>query len=124
MWCPCLAHARNRRRLEHLQRTGQPDPDRNGLCGPDGWLYACLEAACDVGWILQVGFRFPVLLLHGLLFSLYPCNSSLRFILGDYPYSPPCSAYSLADRFYLSRSKREVTLERGTTFAEAGVAIV
>ncbi|KAJ2927822.1 hypothetical protein H1R20_g1017, partial [Candolleomyces eurysporus] len=56
-WCPCLAHARNKRRLDHLQRTGQPDPDRDGLCGPDGWLYACLEAACDVGWILQIQTR-------------------------------------------------------------------
>jgi len=56
-WCPCLAHARNRRRLAHLQTTGRPDPDRDGLCGPDGWLYGFVEVACDMGWILQIGTR-------------------------------------------------------------------
>ncbi|EAU82268.2 hypothetical protein CC1G_08880 [Coprinopsis cinerea okayama7 len=59
-WCPCLAHARNRRRLHHLETTGQPDPDRDGLCGPDGWLYTCLEVACDMGWILQIGTRAAI----------------------------------------------------------------
>ncbi|KDR71148.1 hypothetical protein GALMADRAFT_159641 [Galerina marginata CBS 339.88] len=57
-WCPCLAHGKNRRRLEYLNVNGVPDPDRNRVvAGGDSLLYACLEVACDVGWILQISTR-------------------------------------------------------------------
>jgi hypothetical protein len=53
-WCPCLAHAQNRRRLDYLNTNGVPDPDRNRITGGDSVLYAVIEVACDMGWILQV----------------------------------------------------------------------
>ncbi|KAF8801119.1 PLAC8-domain-containing protein [Phlegmacium glaucopus] len=56
-WCPCLAHAQNRRRLEHLNTQGIPDPQREDIVVGDGLLYAVVELACDMGWILQIGTR-------------------------------------------------------------------
>lgn len=53
-WCPCLAHAQNRRRLDYLNINGVPDPNRNQITDKDSLLYAILEVACDMGWILQV----------------------------------------------------------------------
>jgi hypothetical protein len=53
-WCPCLAHAQNRRRLDYLNTNGVPDPDRNRTTGGGSGLYAVLEVACGMGWILQV----------------------------------------------------------------------
>ncbi|KIM42593.1 hypothetical protein M413DRAFT_444299 [Hebeloma cylindrosporum] len=55
--CPCLAHAQNRRRLDYLNTNGVPDPDRHRVTGQDSLLYALVEVACDMGWILQIGTR-------------------------------------------------------------------
>ncbi|KIJ93211.1 hypothetical protein K443DRAFT_112381 [Laccaria amethystina LaAM-08-1] len=56
-WCPCLAHARNKRRLDHLEAHGTPDPERGVRCSSDGWIYACIEFSCNMGWALQVATR-------------------------------------------------------------------
>jgi hypothetical protein len=57
-WCPCLLHARNRRRLDHLNTQGLPDPHRDQFVVKDSWVYALIEVACDAGWILQVKIYF------------------------------------------------------------------
>ncbi|KAF9560042.1 PLAC8-domain-containing protein [Agrocybe pediades] len=56
-WCPCLAHGRNRRRLDYLNQNGVPDPNRESVAGEDSVIYAIIEVACDMGWILQIGTR-------------------------------------------------------------------
>ncbi|PPQ85919.1 hypothetical protein CVT25_014796 [Psilocybe cyanescens] len=57
-WCPCLAHGQNRRRLQYLNVNGVPDPDRRRIIAEgDSILYACIEVACDMGWILQIETR-------------------------------------------------------------------
>ncbi|CAA7268707.1 unnamed protein product [Cyclocybe aegerita] len=56
-WCPCLAHAQNRRRLDHLNATGMPDPNRDRIVAGDSLVYAIIEVACDMGWILQIATR-------------------------------------------------------------------
>ncbi|KAF8148849.1 PLAC8 family-domain-containing protein [Crassisporium funariophilum] len=56
-WCPCLAHAKNRRRLDHLNTHGIPDPNRNTVIGGDSLIFAIAEVACDMGWILQIATR-------------------------------------------------------------------
>ncbi|PPQ66821.1 hypothetical protein CVT24_008680 [Panaeolus cyanescens] len=57
-WCPCLAHAKNRRRLDHLNRHNAPDPRRNRILpSEEGMMYLFLEVACDMGWILQIATR-------------------------------------------------------------------
>ena len=53
-WCPCFAHAQNRRRLDYLNTHGVPDPDRNQHTGGEALLYGIVEVACELGWILQV----------------------------------------------------------------------
>ncbi|KAF8638769.1 hypothetical protein AX17_001965 [Amanita inopinata Kibby_2008] len=60
MWCPCIIHAQNRRRLDHLNNQGIPDPDRNEICTSDGWTYFCVQALCDVGWVMQIGTRAAI----------------------------------------------------------------
>ncbi|KAF8972043.1 PLAC8 family-domain-containing protein [Flammula alnicola] len=57
LWCPCFAHGQNRRRLEHLNQNGVPDPERHNVIVGDGLVYACIEVACDMGWILQIETR-------------------------------------------------------------------
>ncbi|KIM42590.1 hypothetical protein M413DRAFT_444295 [Hebeloma cylindrosporum] len=56
-WCPALAHAQNRRRVNYLNAHGVPDPERDRICGIESLPYALLEACCHMGWILQVGTR-------------------------------------------------------------------
>ncbi|KAF9037077.1 PLAC8 family-domain-containing protein [Panaeolus papilionaceus] len=57
-WCPCLAHAKNRRRLDHLNRHGVPDPNRREIvASEDSVVYLLLEVACDMGWIMQIATR-------------------------------------------------------------------
>ncbi|TFK17997.1 PLAC8-domain-containing protein [Coprinopsis marcescibilis] len=56
-WCPCLAYSRNKRRFEHLETHGIPDPERDAVCGGDGWVYSLVEFACDLGWVLQMQTR-------------------------------------------------------------------
>ena len=53
-WCPCLAHAQNRRRVDHLNTQGYPDPRRNDIVAGDSVLYAVLDVMWDMGWVLQV----------------------------------------------------------------------
>ncbi|KAF8996340.1 PLAC8 family-domain-containing protein [Cyathus striatus] len=56
-WCPCLLHARNKRRLEHLNTQGTPHPNRHDVCNGDSCVYGLIEVAFDMGWILQIGTR-------------------------------------------------------------------
>ncbi|KAF9037082.1 PLAC8 family-domain-containing protein [Panaeolus papilionaceus] len=57
-WCPCLAHAKNRRRLDYLNRHGAPDPQRHRILGSEeGVAYLFLDCMCNMGFILQVATR-------------------------------------------------------------------
>ncbi|KIM42594.1 hypothetical protein M413DRAFT_444301 [Hebeloma cylindrosporum] len=64
--CPCLAHGRNRRRLNHLNMHGVPDPDRRRVTAGDSIVYAALEAACNMGWLLQIATRRDIRQRYGI----------------------------------------------------------
>ncbi|PFH45932.1 hypothetical protein AMATHDRAFT_92395, partial [Amanita thiersii Skay4041] len=57
MYCPCIVHAQNKRRLQHLNEHGTPHPERGDICSSDSWTYFCIEALCDASWILQIATR-------------------------------------------------------------------
>ncbi|KAJ3493707.1 hypothetical protein NLJ89_g10958 [Agrocybe chaxingu] len=59
-WCPCLAHAQNRRRLDHLNATGLPDPHRDDLMAEDSLLDVLVETMFAMGWVLQIVTRHNV----------------------------------------------------------------
>ncbi|KAJ3503283.1 hypothetical protein NLJ89_g8501 [Agrocybe chaxingu] len=56
-WCPCLAHAHNRRRLLYLNAHGVPHPNREQVVEGDSVIYAAFEAFFGAGWLLQVFTR-------------------------------------------------------------------
>lgn len=52
---PCLVYGQVKQRIDHLQKTGRPDPEYGGCgCGWPCCAYFSLSAACGLGWILQV----------------------------------------------------------------------
>jgi len=55
--CPCLAHGRNRRRLDHLEAHGVPDPYRQSVSAGDSIVYAVLNMTYNLGWLLQISTR-------------------------------------------------------------------
>ena len=53
-WCPCLLYSRNRRRLDHLNIQGYPDPRRDeNVISADSWLYAAVKVVCPKGLALS-----------------------------------------------------------------------
>ncbi|KAF9480727.1 PLAC8-domain-containing protein [Pholiota conissans] len=56
-WCPCIIHSQTRRRLDHLNRNGVPDPNPDKKINGDSVVYALIEAAFDMGWVLQIATR-------------------------------------------------------------------
>ena len=63
----CLAHAQNRRRINHLNTQGYPDPRRDDIVIRDSVLDVVLDVMWGMGWILQ---------LRGISLSLCNCISS------------------------------------------------
>ena len=60
-FCPCVIQAQNERRLEYLARHGTPDPQRRTFCVGETLTYGVIDLITNVGWALQVRFRFPPL---------------------------------------------------------------
>jgi hypothetical protein len=49
-WCPCITYGRNKRRYDHLNTRGSPDPERGG---------GCCNADCVIHGIFTfVGYSF------------------------------------------------------------------
>lgn len=60
-FCPCIIYQQVKQRFDHLQRSGQPDPQHGGSgCGGDCFLYGALTAACGLGWVFQIGTRSAI----------------------------------------------------------------
>ena len=59
-WCPCIVHAKNQRRLEHLNTRGYPDPRRHDSLVAGNLLYGVVDGLCHLGWILQVRISIQV----------------------------------------------------------------
>ena len=57
---PCITYGRVKRRYEHLNNKGYPDPDQGGIVSSDCLIHACLTS-CGVGWILQVNAALSLL---------------------------------------------------------------
>ena len=60
-FCPCVIQAQNERRLEYLARHGTPDPQRRTFCVGETLTYGVIDLITNVGWALQVRFRFSPL---------------------------------------------------------------
>lgn len=57
--CPCVVYAQNKRRYEHLNAQGTPDPEHGGgCCSGDCCLHAVITGLFGAGWILQVKMTF------------------------------------------------------------------
>ncbi|KAF8166829.1 PLAC8 family-domain-containing protein, partial [Pholiota molesta] len=56
-WCPCIIHSQTRRRLDHLNRNGVPDPSPDKMFTGDSAVYACVQTVFDMGWVLQIATR-------------------------------------------------------------------
>ncbi|TFK62804.1 PLAC8-domain-containing protein [Pluteus cervinus] len=54
--CPCIIYAKNKHRLEYLERQGEPDPDNGGCCSGDCWIHCAVSVLC-LGSLLQLGPR-------------------------------------------------------------------
>jgi hypothetical protein len=49
-WCPCITYGKNKRRYDHLNTQGSPDPERGG---------GCCNADCIIhGLLTSVGYSF------------------------------------------------------------------
>jgi len=56
-WCfPCVVFGQVKKRYEHLNSKGFPDPNHGGCCSCDCMLHACL-LGCGFGWVMQMGVR-------------------------------------------------------------------
>ncbi|KAF8811653.1 PLAC8-domain-containing protein [Phlegmacium glaucopus] len=59
-WCfPCITYGQVKRRYEHLNSKGYPDPDNGGCCSSDCLIHGCLTS-CGFGWVLQMGTRSSI----------------------------------------------------------------
>ncbi|KAF8068036.1 PLAC8 family-domain-containing protein [Lyophyllum atratum] len=57
-WCfPCVVYGQNKKRLEHLQSNGTPDPEQGGCMSSDCFLHGCITTFCGCGFLLQMGTR-------------------------------------------------------------------
>ncbi|KAF5383065.1 hypothetical protein D9615_004825 [Tricholomella constricta] len=59
-FCPCVVYSRNRRRLEHLEGKGTPDPEQGGCFSGACWVHCC------AGWTLQIESRAKVRSRYGI----------------------------------------------------------
>ncbi|PPR05319.1 hypothetical protein CVT26_011577, partial [Gymnopilus dilepis] len=51
--CPCITYSNVKRRYEHLNDKGYPDPEHGGsCCNSDCMIHGCL-IYCGLGWIMQ-----------------------------------------------------------------------
>nr|ATV82107.1 PLAC8 domain protein [Strobilurus tenacellus] len=56
-WFPCISYGKNKRRVDHLNSKGYPDPEHGGCCNSDCMVHGCLTGCLGLGWILQIGVR-------------------------------------------------------------------
>lgn len=77
--CPCITYGRNKRRYEHLNSKGTPDPEQGGLISSDCLLHGCISVI-GFGWVMEVG-----LVINTFPPSMYNFVCSLCFVeaLGD-----------------------------------------
>lgn len=55
--CPCVVYGQNKKRLEHLNNQGTPDPEHGGCFSGDCCIFTAL-AYCSLNWIVQVCFVY------------------------------------------------------------------
>lgn len=54
-FCPCFVYGQVKQRIDHLQKTGSPDPEYGGSgCGGSCCAYGTVAAVVGLGWIFQV----------------------------------------------------------------------
>ncbi|KAF8960423.1 PLAC8 family-domain-containing protein [Flammula alnicola] len=53
---PCVTYGQVKRRYEHLNQKGYPDPEHGGFCTSDCMINGCL-ALCGCGFIMQMTTR-------------------------------------------------------------------
>ena len=77
--CPCITYGRNKRRYEHLNSRGTPDPEHGGLISSDCLLHGCISVV-GFGWVMEVGLginSFPQSMNN------FVCSSCFVEVLGD-----------------------------------------
>ncbi|KAJ7465700.1 PLAC8-domain-containing protein, partial [Mycena latifolia] len=53
IFCPCVIHGQNTKRLRHLAEHGSPDPEGDGLSSGPCWSHCLLTSFLGAGFILQ-----------------------------------------------------------------------
>lgn len=57
-WCfPSITYGSNKRRLEHLQIKGVPDPEQGGVFSSDCAMHCCIMFCFGAGWVLSMASR-------------------------------------------------------------------
>ncbi|KAF8891484.1 PLAC8 family-domain-containing protein [Gymnopilus junonius] len=55
--CPCITYSHVKRRYEHLNDKGYPDPEHGGgICNSDCFVHGCLTYF-GFGWVMQMSNR-------------------------------------------------------------------
>ncbi|KAF8885345.1 PLAC8 family-domain-containing protein [Infundibulicybe gibba] len=57
--CPCIVYGQIKQRLDHLDHSGTPDPDRGGVFTGDCCIHA-IVGYCGLGFVLQCFARSSV----------------------------------------------------------------
>lgn len=57
-WCPCIVYGQVKQRINYLEHTGRPDPDRGGNgIGNDCLYHGALNMCCGLGSLLQASYN-------------------------------------------------------------------
>ncbi|KAJ3517715.1 hypothetical protein NLJ89_g331 [Agrocybe chaxingu] len=51
--CPCITYGKVKRRYEHLNSKGYPDPENGGCCNSDCVVHGFVTF-CGFGWVMQM----------------------------------------------------------------------
>ena len=73
-WCPCITYGKVKRRYDHLNRRGSPDPEHGGCFTSDCMIHGAITY-CGFGWVMQVCVSFVG------LFKTKICETRFLFVV-------------------------------------------